>query len=88
MKQIIKLSEDSIRLLKDNGSAVVNHNTGKLYMFLPFWFTETEEDGVYEMFNLGSLPKELKDLIDLSRCPNKETVEQNNYPLTEKESLK
>jgi len=36
------------------------------YQFLPFWFKETEEKNVFQVFYLDKLPKELKDrIVDL-----------------------
>lgn len=55
-----KLPKETIDLLKGMGSVVL---LGKTFYFLPFWFKETEEDGVFEIIHPDNLPKELIDAL-------------------------
>lgn len=59
----VKLSKEQADLLNDMGT-IVNTADGGVYRFLPYWFKESKEDGVYESFLLGHLPDELVDAIN------------------------
>ncbi len=54
----VKFPKEQIDLF-DNIGTVVNTPSGETYRYLPHWFRETWEEGVFELFNFENLPDEL-----------------------------
>ena len=61
MSKKIELNEKQLELFLHNGT-VYQHNVDVRYMFFPFWIKECA-DNTYEMYQLGNLPKELKQAV-------------------------
>ena len=57
----MKFSKEQIQLFKENG--VLASTPEGEYMFLPFWFKETEAEDMFEAISLGKLPEDLKEFI-------------------------
>jgi len=55
----MKLNIQQIGLIKSMASMVTSGHDGKQYFFLPFWFKETDENNIYEVFHLDNLPEDL-----------------------------
>ena len=58
----VKFPKEQIDLFNNIGTTVSTPN-GKTYRYLPHWFRETEEEGVFELFTFENLPDELIDTI-------------------------
>jgi len=58
----VKFPKEQIDLFNNIGT-IVNTASGKTYRYLPHWFRETEEKGVFELFTFENLPDELIDTI-------------------------
>uniref|UniRef100_A0A6M3LRB3 Uncharacterized protein n=1 Tax=viral metagenome TaxID=1070528 RepID=A0A6M3LRB3_9ZZZZ len=46
-----------------NATTKVHTRGGSIYYYIPFWFTKTEEEDIFEEFSFDSLPEELKKAI-------------------------
>ena len=57
----VKFSKEQVNFFDKIGT-IVNAESGKTYRYLPYWFRETEEEGVYELFTFERLPDELIDI--------------------------
>jgi hypothetical protein len=44
-------------------STIVHMTSGSTYRHIPFWFKETEEEGVYELLTFEHLPDELTEAL-------------------------
>lgn len=53
--------------LFNNVGTIVNTAEGSTYRYLPFWFKETNEEDVYELFTFEQLPNELIETIKRMR---------------------
>lgn len=62
----IALNEEQIGLFKKNGT-IVTDSQGNDYYYFPFWVSETDEKGVYELSHLNDVPQSLQDIIMLQR---------------------
>ena len=58
----VKFPKEQMELLNNMGT-IVNTVSGETYRYLPQWFRETEEEGVFELFTFENLPDELIDTI-------------------------
>ena len=58
----VKLSKEQIDLFNNIGT-IVSTTSDKTYRYLPHWFRETEEEGVFEVFTFENLPDELINAI-------------------------
>ncbi len=58
----VKFPKEQIDLFNNIGT-IVTTEEGSTYKYLPFWFKETDEEGVYELFKFEQLPNELIDTI-------------------------
>ena len=58
----VKFPKEQVDLFNNIGT-IVNTTSGKTYRYLPYWFRETDEEGVFELFTLDRLPDELIDTI-------------------------
>lgn len=58
----VKFPKEQIDLFNNIGT-IVNTAEGSVYRYLPFWFKETEEEGVYELFTFEQLPDEFIEII-------------------------
>ncbi len=65
----IKFPKEQTELLNNIGT-IVNTAEGSTYRHLPFWFKETDEEGIYELFTFEQLPDELIDIIKSMRDSN------------------
>lgn len=54
----VKFPKEQTDLFNNIGT-IVNTSEGSVYRYLPFWFKETEEEDVYELFTFEQLPDEL-----------------------------
>jgi hypothetical protein len=57
----VKFSKEQIDLL--NTGTIVTTASGETYRYLPYWFRETNEEGVYELFTFEKLTDELIETI-------------------------
>ena len=64
----VKFSKEQIDLF--NIGTIINTADGSIYRYLPFWFKETDEEGVYELFTFEQLPDELIETIKSMRGSN------------------
>ena len=62
----VKFPKEQIDLLNNIGT-IVNTADGSVYKYLPFWFKETDEEGIYELFTFEQLPDELIETIKSMR---------------------
>lgn len=60
MKKVF-LNENQIGFLK-RGTTFVGANGFKWY-YMPFWFKETKEEGVFEEFSFDELPENFKQAL-------------------------
>ena len=58
----LKFSKEQTDLFNQVGT-IVNTANGNIYRYLPFWFKETEQEGVYELLTFEQLPDELIETI-------------------------
>jgi len=58
----VKFPKEQVDLFNNIGT-IVNTASGKTYRYLPYWFRETDEEGVFELFTFEELPDELIDTI-------------------------
>jgi len=58
----VKFPKEQTDLFNNIGT-IVNTAEGRVYRYLPFWFKETEEEDVYELFTFEQLPDELIESI-------------------------
>ena len=58
----IKFSKELTDLL-DNIGTIVHTSEDDIYRHIPFWFKETDEEGIYELLTFEQLPNELNELI-------------------------
>ena len=58
----IKLTKDQIELFESVGSLVYSKDH-EIYMNIPYWVKETEKKGVYEIFDIGELPQDVREQI-------------------------
>ena len=65
----VKFSKEQVDLFNNIGT-IVNTAEGNTYGYLPFWFKETDEKGVYELFTFEQLPNELIETIKSMRDSN------------------
>lgn len=65
----VKFPKEQTDLFNNIGT-IVNTAEGSVYRYLPFWFKETEEEGVYELFTFEQLPDELIETIKSMRDSN------------------
>ena len=65
----VKFPKEQTDLFNNIGT-IVNTAEGSVYRHLPFWFKETEEEGVYELFTFEKLPDELIETIKSMRDSN------------------
>ena len=65
----VKFPKEQTDLLNNIGT-IVNTADGNVYKYLPFWFKETDEKGVYELFTFEQLPDELIETIKSMRGSN------------------
>ena len=58
----IKFTESQIEMFEGMGTLIYDEND-EVYMHLPYWIKETEEKGVYDIFDIGELPKDVIEQI-------------------------
>ena len=61
----IKVTKEQSDFIKQNGSRVEAND--KKYYYIPFWFMETEIEGVFEELSFDKLPEALKKEIKSNR---------------------
>lgn len=57
-----KLTESQIEMFESVGSLVYSKDD-EIYMNIPYWIKETEKKGVYEIFDIGELPQDVREQI-------------------------
>ena len=70
--QKIKLSQKESNLLNNGTVISVGGNT---YRYLPFWYKDTDEEGVYEEYSFEELPYDLIAYINDQRKRYEESDE-------------
>lgn len=58
----VKLEKEVVSFLEDRGT-IVYSKEGICFFNIPFWYKETEKDGVFEEFNFHDLPEDVKETI-------------------------
>ncbi len=76
----IKITKEQLDLL--NIGNVINTNEEKWY-YMPFWFKQSGDD--FEIISFEKLPKEIKDILNDKKEPNKYFSLNHNNPLTTNE---
>jgi hypothetical protein len=77
MSQLVKLSKEQINFLAQGRVLDVS---GQVYLNLPFWFKETSEEGVYEIYmDQSDLPKHVKVIIGKLDEMKNNPVKYPNY---------
>jgi hypothetical protein len=61
----VKITKEQQELL-DTGTMVITPEN-VTYRYLPFWYKETEDEGVFEVIPLGKLPDDLVNIIKAER---------------------
>jgi len=64
MATTIRLTCDQKDLLEWFGTVVHTNDGENKYMYLPFWFKETNTPGIYEVYSLENIPDDLKEAVD------------------------
>ena len=58
----LKIEKSQSNFLQEMGTEITTPN-GEKYFYMPFWFKQTEEEGVYELLTFDHLPKDVIELI-------------------------
>jgi hypothetical protein len=59
MEHKIKITKEQSDLFKHTGS-IVSSSNGDVYMNIPYWLKETDEENVYEYLTTEQLPNDIK----------------------------
>lgn len=89
MKTKIKLHSKEANDFITMFSCVTNRD-GKAFYYIPCWFEETDEEGLYEMHEFGKLPKELKIMLRNARSGinNRTGWDVTDAPIAPEDSFK
>lgn len=82
----IKFTKETIELFKQLGTVVY---VGDTYLYMPYWFKETENKDVFEVTPTGKLPKDLEKFIKGLRSEKPGSLGHANkiYPQTPDDSF-
>lgn len=78
----VKLEESVIELFDSLASKV---NTDTNYYYMPYWFRQTDEEGIYEIVRFERLPQDVKDLVHGERNISKETQRELTVDIMRKD---
>jgi hypothetical protein len=64
MEHKIKIAKEQSNLFKHTGS-VVSLSNGDVYMNIPYWLKETDEENVYEYLTTEQLPDDIRKQLKM-----------------------
>lgn len=83
----VEIKKEVLDFLRMQSHLMIDHQTGIEFIFMPIWFRSTDEEGVYEAYNLNqdNLPEDLKEFIQSQRDRFQQIEDIHQFPLTEKD---